>query len=92
MLGPPATQCLWDRHIVRRVGERHGGLLAVHQAGVIRRPGVVAKKAMPIAESPEVALSAYGARGDLRKVVGGIALGVHQIGEQAVDFSRIKAG
>src|SRR4029077_5646649 len=60
VLGPPAAHCLWDRYIVGRIGERHGGLLAVHQAGIIRRPRVVAKKTMPIAASPEVALSTYG--------------------------------
>ena len=49
---------------------------------------MLAMKTMPIAESPEVALSAYGVRGDLRKVVGGIALGVHQIGDGELQLLR----
>ena len=64
----------------------------MHQAGVIRRPGVVAKKTMPIAENPEVALSTYGGRGDLRKVVGGIALGRAETPDDVAGFVSYLAG
>src|SRR6185312_12871610 len=81
-----------DRPIIRRIGEHHYGVLAIHQSPEVRvGAGISAEQAM-VTEQPKIASFGNGLAVHNRKIVGWIMFRIRKVDRQSVDLGSLETG